>query len=102
MQHGLSDKTLIQLKQVFSKYNKIKEVILYGSRAKGNYTEGSDIDLTIKGDQLDFTTIQQLSNDIDQLNLPWLFDISAYNELRNNELIEHIQRMGISIYQAVE
>jgi len=102
MPYGLSDKNLIQLKQLFACYNNISEVILYGSRAKGNYSEGSDIDLTISGDNLDFLVIQQINTDIDQLNLPWLFDISDYKSINNKELIDHINRIGITIYKKEE
>ncbi|WP_320113074.1 nucleotidyltransferase domain-containing protein [Draconibacterium orientale] len=102
MPYGLSDKNLIQLKQLFARYNNIREVILYGSRAKGNYSEGSDIDLTISGDKLDFSVIQQINTDIDQLNLPWLFDISDYKSINNKELIDHINRTGITIYKKEE
>ena len=99
MPYGLSEDILMQLTAVFDKYIQIKEVILYGSRAKGNYNEGSDIDLTIVGDQLDFSTIQQVNTDIDQLNLPWLFDISDYKTINNKKLIDHIHRVGITIYK---
>ena len=99
MPYGLSENILRQLTAVFDKYIQINEVILYGSRAKGNYNEGSDIDLTIVGDQLDFSILQQINTDIDQLNLPWLFDISDYKSINNKELIDHINRVGITIYK---
>ncbi|AHW61310.1 Nucleotidyltransferase domain-containing protein [Draconibacterium orientale] len=99
MPYGLSENILRQLTAVFDKYIQINEVILYGSRAKGNYNEGSDIDLTIVGDQLDFSILQQVNTDIDQLNLPWLFDISDYKTINNKKLIDHINRVGITIYK---
>lgn len=102
MPYGLSENILRQLTAVFDKYIQINEVILYGSRAKGNYNEGSDIDLTIVGDQLDFSILQQINTDIDQLNLPWLFDISDYKSINNKELIDHINRIGITIYKKEE
>lgn len=100
MPYGLSEKTLGQLKQIFSKYGQINEVILYGSRAKGNYSEGSDIDLALKGSAIDFSVLQQINIDIDNLDLPYLFDIAIFNTLKNDDLIDHIQRVGITIYSS--
>lgn len=98
MQFGLSNKTLKSLKQIFGKYGQISEVILYGSRAKGNFTEGSDIDLTIVGNNIDFSTLRNLSDDIDNLFLPYLVDISIHNTITNTQLLEHIKRVGKTIY----
>ena len=99
MPYGLSDETIALLNQVFDRYEQISEVVLYGSRAKGNYSEGSDIDLTIKGQGLEFSGLQQISNDIDDLLLPWLVDMSIFATIKNNDLIEHIQRVGKTIYK---
>ncbi|MCW0484384.1 nucleotidyltransferase domain-containing protein [Gaoshiqia sediminis] len=49
MKFGLSETTISLLCSVFENYPEIEEVIIYGSRAKGNYREGSDIDITLKG-----------------------------------------------------
>jgi len=102
MPYGLSQHTIEQLSQLFVGHQEITEVILYGSRAKGNFTEGSDIDLTIKGEKLDFELLQKLNQEIDDLLLPWLVDLSLYQSLNNNNLIDHIQRVGISIYTKKE
>lgn len=102
MPYGLNENTLIQLKQLFQKYNQIEEVILYGSRAKGNYSEGSDVDLVLKGSTIEFENLRQLQHDIDNLLLPWLFDIGIFKEIKNKELIDHIQRVGIPIYKQAE
>ena len=48
--YGISEKSYFLLLNTFSKYPEIEEVILFGSRAKGNYKKGSDIDLAIKGE----------------------------------------------------
>jgi len=52
MRFGLTEDTIEKFHSVFRKYPEIEEVIIYGSRAKGNYREGSDIDLTLKGEEL--------------------------------------------------
>ncbi|MBN1183257.1 MAG: nucleotidyltransferase domain-containing protein [Bacteroidales bacterium] len=52
MPYGLKEQTIIKLKELFSAVNELDEVILYGSRAKGNYKNSSDVDITLKGEHL--------------------------------------------------
>ena len=52
MNSGLTESTTAQIRDVFSKHPEIDQVILYGSRAKGNYKPGSDIDLTLIGSSI--------------------------------------------------
>jgi len=98
MRYGLKNTTIEKITNLFAKYSQIETVILYGSRAKGNYKNGSDIDLTIKGD-VDLPLINKLSNDIDNLLLPYTFDISIFNHINNTELLDHINRIGVIFYK---
>ena len=77
----------------------IDEVILYGSRAKGTFKNGSDIDLSLKGEQLNLDTLNSLSLKLDDLLLPYTIDISIYKMIDNADLIEHINRVGILFYK---
>ena len=95
---GLPQTAIAKLCHVFSQYPQINSVILYGSRAKGNYRPGSDIDLSIQGEQLDLTTLLAIENQIDDLLLPWMVDLSLFHKIDNSDLIEHIQRIGIPFY----
>jgi predicted nucleotidyltransferase len=99
MQFGLSKKTLDSLNNIFRRYPQIEKVIIYGSRAKGNFTEGSDIDLTIVGQKADPSILPLINNEIENLLLPYLFDISIYNNIKNKDLIEHIKRVGLTFYK---
>jgi len=92
---GLPQKTIQSLIEVFAKHPKIDEVILYGSRAKGNYREGSDIDLTLKGLKLNLANLLKIENEIDDLLLPYKVDLSIYHKLENPDFIEHIDRVGV-------
>ena len=98
MKYGLKDETIEKIKILFANYYQIETVILYGSRAKGNYKNGSDIDLTIKGN-IDLSVINRLSEDIENLLLPYTFDISILNQISNPELLEHINRVGVIFFQ---
>jgi len=98
---GLSPATLEQLNSVFAQHAAIDSVLLYGSRTKGNYRAGSDIDLTIKGDEIPFDELMRIENEIDGLMLPYTVDLSQYRQLENTSLIAHIDRVGIVIYKRV-
>jgi uncharacterized protein len=95
---GLSQTTLDKLNSVFKQHGAIDLVLIYGSRAKGNYRPGSDIDLTIKGNVLEFAELMQIEDQIDDLFLPYTVDLSQYNQLTNAGLIAHIDRVGVMIY----
>jgi predicted nucleotidyltransferase len=95
---GLNQKIQQELCQVFNKYKKINKVILYGSRAKGNFKSGSDIDLTIESPSMTISELLQIENAIDDLLLPYKIDLSLFHLIDNSDLIEHIHRVGILFY----
>ncbi len=78
----------------------VEKVILYGSRVKGNYKRYSDIDLTIFGD-ISLMDLQDIENQLDDLNLPYIIDLSKYNIIRNPDLLDHINRIGVVVYKRV-
>ena len=95
MPYGLSDSVIEEIRGVFSRFPQVKKVILYGSRAKGNYKRGSDIDLTLAGEELDLKILGQIEDRLDDLMLPYSLDLSLLNRIDNQELLEHIARVGI-------
>lgn len=95
---GLSPKELEILKDVFKKFDDIKEVILFGSRALGTHKTASDIDLAIKGN-VDINTLSKLKYTLEEdTNLPYFFDVVIYDNLENMELKKHIDEFGKIIY----
>lgn len=96
--YGLPDETIAKLRGVFNQYPAIHRVLLYGSRAKGNYRPGSDIDLSIQAPTLDLADLLAIENRIDELLLPWTVDLSLLHRIDNPELIDHIRRIGIPLY----
>ena len=96
---GLTKKEIESINSVFSKYAQIEEVLIYGSRAKGNYRPASDIDLTIKGKNIDLTLQTEIEFDLDDLLLPYKFDVSIYDKITNPEFINHIDRVGKEFYK---
>ena len=99
MQYGLDTETVNKIITVFSKYHEVEEALLYGSRAKGVYKPGSDIDLVLKGGNLNLHVLNKIDLELDDLLLPYSFDISIYHQISNLDLIEHIERVGVVFYQ---
>jgi len=97
--YGLKEKHINAINSVFSKYPQIEKTILYGSRAKGNYRNGSDIDLTLVGDDLDLTTLFKIETKLDDLLLPYKMDLSILHKIENQDLVDHIKRVGITFYE---
>jgi len=96
---GLRAEVLEQLNELFKSHPEIVTVVLYGSRAKGTYRPGSDIDITIKGEHFNDSLVGKLAEEIDDLLLPYSFDISSWSQIDNPDLLSHIERVGIVIYQ---
>lgn len=99
MPYGLRDEQLADIIKVIASDRKVVEAVLFGSRAKGNFKPGSDIDIALKGSTLKLTDILKLKNKLDNLNLPYLIDFIIYEQVKDNAVIEHINRAGISIYK---
>ncbi len=99
IEYGLSLKIIKEINTVFRKFEEVEKAVLYGSRAKGNYKPGSDIDITLKGKKLNLQLLNKIDIDLDDLLLPYMFDISIYDHISNNDLIDHIQRVGKIFYK---
>ena len=94
--YGLSQQALQQIKQCLASFSAIEQAILYGSRALG-----SDIDMVIIGQQFSHQNLLQLLTALDDLLLPYNFDISRIQDIENKDLLSHIARVGKVIYQPV-
>lgn len=99
MKYGLSETTIEKICAVFAQFPSIEKAILYGSRAKGNYKPGSDIDLTLCGATLTHEVHLKIAEALDELLLPYMIDLSIFSELHHENLEEHIQRVGVVFYQ---
>ena len=95
---GLSDEITEMLNKVFHKYQDIKKVVLFGSRAKGTAKHNSDIDLAIFGIDNDLF-VESIALELEELPLPYKFDIKSFTSIENLALCEHIKRVGINIYE---
>jgi len=98
---GLSVASIKKLLSVFEKKSSIQKAIIYGSRAIGNFREGSDIDMTLFGESLVEKDLFVLLDEIDDLLLPYTLDLSIYHLLKNENLKDHIDRVGKVFYERV-
>ena len=98
MKYGLTQDTIDQISDVFAQFSVIEKAVLYGSRAKGDYKPGSDIDLTLFGANLTFATCASIEDALDDLLLPYKIDLSLFDQLDHAPLREHIARVGVPFY----
>lgn len=96
---GLSNNDMQMIKSVFEKFPQVHEVIIYGSRAKGNYKPYSDIDLSLIGESLSQKLLFEIELCLDDLMLPYVFDLNIKNKISNPELLDHISRVGKMFYK---
>lgn len=95
---GIYPKSYKEILSIIEDCPSIDEVIIYGSRAKGNYKEGSDIDITLKGN-VSKEDVNKLWHKLDDSFIPYKFDISVYAALKSESLINHIERIGQTFYK---
>ncbi len=97
-QHGLADATISQINGVLEGFPEVKRAILFGSRAKGTHTRGSDIDLALVGDNLDWRSAGRIDSALDDLPLPYRFSLIVFGERTDPEVVAHIRRVGIPFF----
>lgn len=102
MRFGLNEKTIAQINAVFDRHASILRVLLFGSRAKGNYRPGSDIDLAIYGSAVSPRELDDINMELDDLLLPYSFDLIVFEAIDHAKLREHIERAGVVFYQRVQ
>ena len=90
------------MRHIFAKYAVISTVKIYGSRAKGNYKNQSDIDLVILDKDVSRFIVSKILLDFDDSDVPYLIDLQCYDTIKNQALKEHIDRVGVVIYSTSE
>lgn len=96
---GLRQKDLEIIVSVLQQYPAVDEAFLFGSRAKGNFKNGSDVDLALKGNMLNTEIVSSISYQLNEdISLPYKFDVLNYQSISNENLKEHIDRVGIRLF----
>ena len=98
--NALSAVEIDLLRSVFRRHTKIRAVKLFGSRAKGTGDARSDVDLAIWGD-VDGLLAEQIAAELDELPLPYRYDVKAFDHITLPALRAHIERVGVSLYPEI-
>jgi predicted nucleotidyltransferase len=99
MKFGLSDTVIKELQDVFRRHTNIKKVLIFGSRSKGNYRAGSDIDLAVIGQDIDYNLLLNIHCEIDNLDLLYSVDLLDYQKKKGTPIGDHIDRVGQVFYE---
>jgi predicted nucleotidyltransferase len=102
MSHGLSEAAVNGILSVLRNFPEVEKATLYGSRAKGTHRRGSDIDLTLHGERLNHSGLTRICDELDDLLLPYKMDVSLFKDLTHPDLIDHIRRVGLTLYERSE
>lgn len=96
---GLSEIDIATLTDTLSREPRVKKAFIFGSRAKGNFKHGSDVDIALKGNDLTFEDISRISYLLnEETNIPYKFDVLNYHSINEPALTAHIDRVGIEFY----
>ena len=97
---GLQQDDLKIIVSVLTQYTEVTEAFIFGSRAKGIFHNGSDIDIVLKGKNLDINIMSRISYQLNEETiLPYKIDVLNYHTISTKELVEHIDRVGINFYR---
>ncbi len=99
LRHGLSEKTLELVNRVFERHPEVERALLFGSRAKGTFKPGSDIDLALLGDGLTKKSLNRLYEEFDDLPLPYEFSLVVFDKVTDPDVLAHIKRVGTKFYE---
>lgn len=97
---GLRESDLFEIKEVLSSHKEIQTALIFGSRAKGNFKNGSDVDIALKGENISYRLLLELQSHLNEKTMmPYKFDVIDYNAKSNSDLTEHIDRIGIIFFK---
>jgi predicted nucleotidyltransferase len=95
---GLDETLRLKITDILRRYTQVTEAVLYGSRAKGTHRVYSDIDIALFGD-CDPLFLERIHCDFDDLPTVYTFDLVGYDSIKNEALREHINRVGVKLYE---
>lgn len=97
--HGLAPQTVERIQGVLAHFPEVARAVLFGSRAKGTARSGSDIDLALYGEGLDWRVLGRIEDELDDLLLPYTFSLLRHDTRTDSEVAAHIARVGVPFYR---
>lgn len=95
---GLPERTIKELLEYFKSKPEVKKVMIYGSRAKGNFKNGSDIDFAVWTDSKSAYELR-IEAELDDLETPYMFDVTDYKNLTHEGMKNSIDRDSVLFYK---
>lgn len=100
MDFGISQVDLMEIISILRKFPAIEKAVLFGSRVKGTFKKGSNVDIAIKGKGINHEVVASLSSSLnEESSSPYYFDIVHLDNVSEKELLAHINRIGQCIYR---
>lgn len=98
---GIDNRNMELIINSLKQFPEIESAVVFGSRAKGNFRDSSDVDIALKGNGINQLTYTKLSGILnDELPLPWYFDVIPFDGIENKNLKDHIRGVGIEFYKS--
>ncbi len=94
--YGLGAPALELIRATLRQSAGVRGAILFGSRAKGTAHAASDVDLALEC-VTDALEAERVASALDELPLPYRFDVKALSAISNPALLAHIERVGVRI-----
>jgi predicted nucleotidyltransferase len=98
MSYGIKDEFLNEIIRIISTNDKTREIILFGSRAKGNPEPGSDIDLALKGTDITLDDLISMKLELGEIPIANKIDLVIFDQIKEPALTDHINRVGIKLF----
>lgn len=99
---GLRDSDIVSISHVLDSYPEVERAYIFGSRAKGNFSNGSDIDIAVEGVNVPFDIILKIAATLnEETMMPYMFDVLDYHAIVNQDLKDHIDKNGVLFYQKI-
>jgi predicted nucleotidyltransferase len=102
MKFGLPSETIETIHRILRQHRGVEQAIIYGSRAKGTDRAGSDIDLTLIGEQLSYEDLLQIMRELYESAIPYTVDVSLFDDIEDTAVRQHIRRWGQVFYERSE
>lgn len=99
MAFGVDDKILKSIAAVFARHPLVHEARIYGSRARGDFRTGSDIDIALFAPNLDFSEFLRIRGELDDLPCLYKLDTTHIDTLGNEDLKRSILKDGAAFYR---
>ncbi len=96
---GIERETLEKIIEIFKRYKQVKKVCIFGSRARGDFKKGSDIDICVWLDDNGENIIYRIEDELEEINIILLFDIVVFNNITKESLKNSILKEGVIIYE---